>query len=280
MGPGPSRSPDNSLDVLLQPFHFSAGAMKLLAIDTSTETLSVAVQAGLGEAARVFSHQAVGGAHASAQLIGVVQALLREAGVPLRELDAIAYGAGPGAFTGLRTACAVAQGLGFGAGVPLLPVNTLLAVAEEARLSAQRPLAQPDASWQVLTLLDARMGEVYAAHAHWDGRHWATLDDVQVVPPEQVRALYRGSWPDALAGNALTAYGAQLLPELLALPRIAAAPTATALLRLAPALRAAGAAVPAHEAGLHYIRDKVAQTTAEREAARRTVSENSHGAAD
>lgn len=246
--------------------------MKLLAIDTSTETLSVAVQAGAGEAARVFTHQAAGGAQASARLIGVVQALLREAGVPLRALDAIAYGAGPGAFTGLRTACAVAQGLGFGAGVPLLPVNTLLAVAEDARLSTQRPPVRPDAPWQVLALLDARMGEVYAAHAHWDGRRWAALDDVQVAPPEQVRALHGGAWPDALAGNAFAAHGAQLLPEHPALPRIAAAPSAAAMLRLAPALLAVGAAVPAHEAGLHYVRDKVAQTTAEREAARRSAS--------
>lgn len=246
--------------------------MNLLAIDTSTETLFVAVQHGAGESMRVLAHQGAGGAQASAQLVDAVLALLREAGVPLRELDAIVYGAGPGAFTGLRTACAVAQGLGFGAGVPLLPVSTLLAVAEDARLSAQRPPARPDAPWQVLALVDARMGEVYAAHAHWDGRRWSALADVQVVPPEAVRALHGGVWPDALVGNAFAAYGARLLPEHPALPRIAAAPSAAALLRLAPALLAAGAAVPAHEAGLHYIRDKVAQTTAEREAAKLPAS--------
>ncbi|RZL04754.1 MAG: tRNA (adenosine(37)-N6)-threonylcarbamoyltransferase complex dimerization subunit type 1 TsaB, partial [Rubrivivax sp.] len=101
----------------------------LLAFDTSTSELSVAVTAR----GQVWEHTGPGGAQASSTLIPTVQALLRDAGVTLAELDAIAFGRGPGSFTGLRTACAVAQGLGFGADVPLLPVDTLLAVAEDAR---------------------------------------------------------------------------------------------------------------------------------------------------
>src|SRR4051794_16897671 len=102
---------------------------KILAFDTSTETLSIALTDGR----QTWQHTGAGGAKASAALIPAVLALLAEAGLRLAELDAIAFGAGPGSFTGLRTACSVAQGLAFGADVPVLPVDTLLAVAEEAR---------------------------------------------------------------------------------------------------------------------------------------------------
>jgi len=101
--------------------------VKLLAFDTSTETLSIAVGAGAGRP--VLETSRPGGAQASAALIPAIQDLLRQAGLALEELDAIAFGRGPGSFTGLRTATAVAQGLGFGAGVPVLPIDTLLAVA-------------------------------------------------------------------------------------------------------------------------------------------------------
>ena len=124
---------------------------RLLAFDTSTEHLSVAVLHG----ERLLAHNGVGGAQASTTLLPLIQQLLGEAGLALAELDAIVFGRGPGSFTGLRTACSVAQGLAFGADVPLLPVDTLLAVAEEARhaFGAQ----------QVVAVLDARMDQLYAA---------------------------------------------------------------------------------------------------------------------
>uniref|UniRef100_UPI0007823042 tRNA (adenosine(37)-N6)-threonylcarbamoyltransferase complex dimerization subunit type 1 TsaB n=2 Tax=Variovorax TaxID=34072 RepID=UPI0007823042 len=125
---------------------------KLLAFDTSTEHLSVAVRHG----DRVLAHSGVGGAQASSTLLPLIRELLADAGLALAELDAIVFGRGPGSFTGLRTACSVAQGLAFGAKVPLLPVDTLLAVADEARhaFGAQR----------VVAVLDARMDQLYAAH--------------------------------------------------------------------------------------------------------------------
>ena len=105
-------------------------ATKFLAFDTSTDRLSIAVTDG----ARVWQHSGAGGAQASSTLIPAILALLAEAGLQLGELDAIAFGRGPGSFTGLRTACAVAQGLAFGArqgaGMPVLPIDTLMAVAE------------------------------------------------------------------------------------------------------------------------------------------------------
>lgn len=234
-----------------------AAEPRLLAFDTSTEYLSVAVQHG----ARVWTHSGAGGAQASAALIPACLDLLAQAGLSLAGLDAIVFGRGPGAFTGLRTACAVAQGLAFGAGVPVLPVDTLHAVAEAARVQLA-PAAQ--AGLRVLALLDARMDEVYSAAYAWDGRLWQARAELAVGRPETVFL------PDAapgwvLAGNAFTAYGQRLPPGV---PQVEALPQAEALLRLAPALLAAGQAVPAEQAMPRYIRDKVAQTTEERAAAK------------
>ena len=243
--------------------------MNLLAFDTSTDTLSVAVQHGAG----LWQHSAPGGAQASAALIPTVRALLAQAGLSFDTLDAIVFGRGPGSFTGLRTACAVAQGLALGArqgrGVPVLPIDTLLAVAEEAR--------HQHGCTQLVAALDARMDEVYVAHYRWSDEssgnggsagQWDCTLPAHLSAPEAVQVP--PGW--ALAGNAAGVYGARLAAhthhEGRAAPVFAALPTATALLRLAPALLAAGQAVPARAALPLYIRDKVAQTTAERAAAR------------
>ena len=154
-----------------------------LAFDTSTDVLSLAVARG----EQVWTQTLPGGAQASSGLIPAVLALLAEADMSLASLDAIVFGRGPGSFTGLRTACAVAQGLAFGADVPVLPVDTLLAVAEEARWAqVQTGALLPDAELTVLALLDARMDEVYSAACHWDGQHWTALGPLQVCKPEQI----------------------------------------------------------------------------------------------
>jgi tRNA threonylcarbamoyladenosine biosynthesis protein TsaB len=230
---------------------FAVQPVKLLAFDTSTETLSIAVSAG--EGAPLREHTAAGGPQASATLIPAIERLLAEAGLSLAQLDAIAFGRGPGSFTGLRTAAAVAQGLGFGAGVPVLPIDTLLAVAEEARAQA--------GAERVVALLDARMDEVYfAVYEHRDG-HWITHVAPALGRPETV--LVPAGF--ALAGNALDLHASRLPADA---PRVAALPSARALLRLAPAaLAAAGSHAPAQALPL-YIRDKVAQTTEERAADR------------
>ena len=231
-------------------------ARQWLAFDTSTEVLSIGVAAN----GRTDVRTQAGGAQASAALIPTAMDMLAQAGVGLPQLDAIVFGRGPGSFTGLRTACAVAQGLAFGADIPVLPVDTLLAVAEEARGLA----GVNDQPLTVLVLLDARMDEVYSAAYDWDGQRWTVRQPLQVLAPQRVLA------PDAhrllLAGNAFEAYGERLPAG----ERVQALPTAAALLRLAPALFAAGQAVPAEQAMPLYIRDKVAQTTAERAAAKAT----------
>ena len=213
---------------------------KLLAFDTSTETMFIALTDGQ----QTWQHTSEGGAKTSAALIPAILALLKEADLTLQQLDAIVFGRGPGSFTGLRTACSVAQGLAFGAGgIQVLPVDTLLAVAEEARFSI--------GSEKIQSVLDARMGEVYAASYIYNNGIWAANSEIQLFKPDQllVEAGFR------LAGNCLDDAN-----------RINALPTATAMLRLAPSLLAAGLAVPADQALPLYVRDKVAQTTAERQA--------------
>jgi tRNA threonylcarbamoyladenosine biosynthesis protein TsaB len=242
-----------------------------LAFDTSTDVLSLAVARG----EQVWTQTLPGGAQASSGLIPAVLALLAEADMPLASLDAIVFGRGPGSFTGLRTACAVAQGLAFGADVPVLPVDTLLAVAEEARWAQlQAGALLPDAALTVQALLDARMDEVYSAAYRWEPTHGSVPGSShgrwQEAAPLQVGAPEKLHMPNDLvvlqAGNAFAAYGERLPPAAPGGLRCEAMPTAAALLRLAPALWAQGLAVPAEQAMPLYIRDKVAHTTAEREA--------------
>ncbi len=235
--------------------------LKLLAFDTSTDRLSIALTDGT----RVWAHSGPGGAQASTSLIPAILALLGEAGLSLDVLDAIVFGRGPGSFTGLRTACAVAQGLAFGArqgaGVPVLPVDTLMAVAEEARWLAGTADAAPG-PWRVTALLDARMDEMYVQTFEFHGDGCRPLGICELVRPE---ALQPDPASDCFAGNVFTVYAARLPDALPVARQREALPTATALLRLAPALIAAGQCVDAALALPLYVRDKVALTTEERE---------------
>ena len=237
--------------------------MKLLAFDTSTELMSIAVQRGGGESvATVWQHTAPGGAQTSAHLIPAIQGLMAQANLKFEQLQAIVFGCGPGSFTGLRTACSVAQGLAFGADVPVLPIPTLLALAEEARYQHAPHLAP----WQVWALLDARMDEMYAACYEFDGSKWNEIVGGSLIRPEDLD----GGVSAALAGNVFAVYGSRLpaspggIHQPRAMDRLEALPTAAALLRLAPSLLAAGGALPADQALPLYIRDKVAKTTLER----------------
>lgn len=238
--------------------------MNLLAFDTSTEMMSVAVQRTLDGVRQGWQHSAPGGALTSANLIPAIQRLMAQAGLQFGQLDAIAFGCGPGSFTGLRTACSVAQGLAFGANIPVLPIDTLLAVAEEARWQHAAALER----WQVLALLDARMDEMYAARYVFNSGQWRQLEGQRLIHPEEL--VCEADW--TLAGNVFAVYGARLptpfasfLAASLA-QRVEALPSASAMLRLAPALLAAGGAVRADQALPLYIRDKVAKTTVERAA--------------
>ena len=231
-------------------------AMKLLAFDTSTELMSVAVQRTVSGVCQTWQHSGEGGAKTSIQLIPVIQDLMRQADLQFGELDAIAFGRGPGSFTGLRTACSVAQGLAFGAQLKVLPIDTLLALAEEARFQ----FAPTQDRYQVTALLDARMDEMYLADYAFRGGQWAQSGNYELIRPEALQ----GDAQRLLAGNVFASYAARLPAALT--QRFNALPTATALLRLAPALLAGGAALEPAQALPLYLRDKVAQTTLERAA--------------
>jgi tRNA threonylcarbamoyladenosine biosynthesis protein TsaB len=240
--------------------------LRLLALDAATETVHLALVDGDRRSTLALS----GGAQASATLLPAIQRLLADHGLVPAQLQAIAFGRGPGAFTGLRSACAVAQGLALGLARPLLALDTLAAVAESAW--------QRGGVERVWTALDARMGEIYAA------RWWrAGPGDWRA---ERAAALFSpGSLAEAIAAEpALLAGNALALPEMQAALQATAgaatalpgwpeaAPDGAALAALAQAAWARGERLDPALALPLYVRDKVAQTTAEREATRRAAA--------
>ena len=214
--------------------------MRLLALETSSIACSVAVEAASAVYAR---HEEIERAHTSL-ILPMVDEALREAGVELVELDAIAFGAGPGSFTGVRIAVAIAQGLGAAADVPLVGVSSLAAVAQA--------LVDPAAGRQVLVAQDARMNEVYVGrYACEAGVVRALLPDALIVPGELPA-------PDrwVLAGDAwerLGLVGARSGDEYSGVT----APNARHLLPIARELVEAGHAVAAEAAEPCYLRDSV-----------------------
>jgi tRNA threonylcarbamoyladenosine biosynthesis protein TsaB len=186
----------------------------------------------------------------------MVQELLAEAGIRLADCDVVAFGAGPGSFTGVRTACGVAQGLAFGSELPVLPLVTLEAMAQACR-------ARTGAS-DVLAVLDARMGEVYWAQYHYDDG-WEIVCPPALCKPDEVA-------PQPVAGLAACGNGFAAYPEAFAGQALAngamadIVPHARELAQLAERAFAAGQAVPASQAQPLYLRNKVAYTFAERQA--------------
>ncbi|MFT7722908.1 MAG: tRNA (adenosine(37)-N6)-threonylcarbamoyltransferase complex dimerization subunit type 1 TsaB [Roseateles sp.] len=221
----------------------------LLALDSATDTMSLALVAP----GQTQLFEAAGGAQASARLLPEARALLARAGLALQALDGIAFGQGPGAFTGLRTACAVAQGLAFGLGKPVLAIDSLMLVAEDARAQG--------AGDDVWVAMDARIGEIYAARYRWAGGAWQVAEPPALYRPEALAAHW--GEPAAVAGTALAEYAAALGPVPRAWPQ--ARSRAAALGALALAAWQRGEARDAAEALPVYVRDKVALTTAERE---------------
>lgn len=221
--------------------------MQILALETSTESGSCA----LWQDGAVINRICPAGRSHSETLLPLVRELLIEGGTRVGELDAIAFDAGPGAFTGLRVACGAAQGLAVAAGLPLVAVGSLEAMALAS--GAER----------VLALLDARMGEVYSARYERRNDVFQLSGEIRVGPPAAID-LPGEAW--LACGNALTAYpelaerllssGLTLLPEIF--------PEATWVARLAAARFAAGQSIDPALAAPVYIRDKVAKTISER----------------
>lgn len=225
--------------------------MNILAFEASTRHLSVALWSA-GALLERSADVPNGGAE---RLLPWAGELIGEAGIALAQLDGIAFGAGPGGFTGLRLACGVAQGLAFGLDCPVVPVGSLAALA----------LASGDG--KVIACLDARMNEIYLAAYVVDG---ANVEEIMapIVGAGETATMPEGAgWRGA--GDGFSACGALLTARLgtrLVAVDATASPSAAAVARLAAPLLASGRGVAAAAAMPLYIRDKVALTTVERKA--------------
>ena len=223
---------------------------KILSIETSSELASAALLSDQ----QIIQRQTAGVLNHSQSILPMVQSLLQEAGIALIECDAIAFGSGPGSFTGVRTACGVVQGLAFGAGLPVIPVVTLLALAEADRYTT--------GTEHVLVAMDARMGEVYWAQYRYDinQRIWCTVIEPALCPPELVVPQHVDGL--GLVGNGFAAYAEQFTFNVESAQ--SAVPEASAVARLAQTEFAAGRFYPADQAQPLYLRNKIALTIEER----------------
>lgn len=226
--------------------------MKLLALDTATEWCTAALWL---DGDLVFREVHAGQKH-SDLLVPMIMALLDQTGLTLGRLDGIAYGMGPGSFTGLRIACGVTQGLALGAGLKVLGVSNLEALAEEARVR--------HGAEQVVACLDARMNEVYAGLYQRQGDTWQALAGPVVCPPEAAPRPEAGDWFGAGSGFAAYPALAARLAGRLGGSDGGVLPHARAIARLAAPRFARGEGQPAEAAEPLYIRDKVALKICER----------------
>lgn len=218
----------------------------ILAIETSSDLASAA----LLHNGRLLARDSAGVQTHSQSVLPMVQQLLAEAGMPLSQCDAIAFGAGPGSFTGVRTACGVAQGLAFGAELPVVPVVTLQAMAQACR---ERCGAD-----DVLVMLDARMEEVYWAQYRFDNG-WQTV----TAPALASASTVATSGAVTACGNGLLAYASALADKGFTVCE-SIVPHAAQVATLAQQELLAGSSIHAREARPIYLRNKVALTTAER----------------
>lgn len=223
--------------------------MRVLALDTSTEFLSLAVFADGALSVRDVH----AGQRHSELTLPLLGDLLSEMELSLHDFDGIAFGQGPGSFTGVRIACGIAQGLAFGAELPVVGISTLLALAAQADGPA------------VMACLDARMGEVYFAAYHRDGDNWHTVSDAGLYAPQNLPQLDGNAWVGLgngfkIADGAIAKHYAHQLRAV----EDDKLPHAREIAILGARAFAEGKGVPAWEAAPLYVRDKVALKTCER----------------
>ncbi|EFF76706.1 bifunctional tRNA (adenosine(37)-N6)-threonylcarbamoyltransferase complex dimerization subunit type 1 TsaB/ribosomal protein alanine acetyltransferase RimI [Achromobacter piechaudii] len=248
--------------------------LNLLALETSSSRCGVALLRTVDGRLEVITREHEGSQEHAERLLPMANELLAESGLAPTALHAVAFGQGPGGFTGLRVACGVAQGMGLGLGIPVLPVVSHQAVA------AQVPGAGPADA--IVVALDARMNEVYlAVYRRTDSDSsedsgWEVLQAPLLIAAAEVvpwTAHHLAGWSEAagqalrpvLAGDAWDAYASEMTP-LAGWTRAAEAlrPEAASVARLARLGWLRGEALPPEEAAPLYVRDKVAFTTAER----------------
>jgi len=222
----------------------------ILAIETSTELASAALLHG----DELIARESLGVQTHSETILPMVQQLLAQAGIALSRCDAIAFGAGPGSFTGVRTACGVVQGLAFGGDLPVIPVVTLEAMAQAC-------LEVTQAS-EVLAILDARMGEVYWAQYRYQADGWTAVTEPTLSAAIHVQAQGHVQ----ACGNGLTAYAADFASQAFAAAGLALLmPHAAQVATLGRRAFSQGKTIGLQDAQPLYLRNKVALTTAERQ---------------
>lgn len=222
--------------------------MNLLSFDTSTEFLSVCVSVN----GQRFSRDALAQQQHSAWILPWIQSLLAEAGITLAEVDAIAFGNGPGGFTGLRIGAGVAQGLALGANKPLIPVTSLLALAQET--GADR----------VIACLDARMQQVYLAAYERQAGQWSEVIAPGLFDLNALPNVEGGDWVAIGSGfDHFEAVGQHFAAQLVDTLKDRF-PHANPIAELAAERLTRGETVGPADVELLYLRDKVAQTIAER----------------
>lgn len=220
----------------------------ILAIETSADLASAALlhngAVTVRESAGVVNH--------SQTILPMVQALLNDAGIALSACDALAFGSGPGSFTGVRTACGIAQGLAFGADMPLLPIVTLQALAQSCH--------EQSGANDVLAIVDARMGEVYWAQYRFAGE-W----QIVIAPTLSVAAEVAPIGDVLACGNGLKAYESDFSARAFFTMQWAhLVPHAAQVATLGAHAFVQGLGVTAAAAEPLYLRNKVALTTSER----------------
>lgn len=223
--------------------------MKLLALDTSTENCSLALWLD-GE---VMLREVLAGQRHSELVLPMLKTLLAEAGASLSQLDGIVFGEGPGSFTGLRIGCGIAQGLAFGADLPVVGISTLLALAEAAP------------GGRVIACLDARIGEIYHAAYEKRGGIWEAVSGPNLCYAHEAPELRGDGWIGI--GSGFAEYGDALRNRYLGQlgeVRGEAFPHAREMARLAAPLLERGQGMDAALAAPQYIRNKVALKMGER----------------
>lgn len=223
--------------------------MKLLALDTATEACSAALLID-GE---LISRYVLAPREHAHTIIPMMDELLAEAGLVLSQLDAIAFGRGPGSFTGVRVAASLTQGVAYGAGLPVIPVSTLATLAQ-ATMTEQ-------GSEHILAAIDARMQEVYWAEYHQDAEgHAILVGDEQVIPPAEVPLPTGSNYSGTGSGWATYADElGQRLGDVVTQTQPDALPQAHYVAQLAAVYHAQGYTVEATAALPVYLRDQVAK---------------------
>jgi len=229
--------------------------MNLLAIDTATEACSAALLVG----DRMIERSEIAPRRHAELILPMIESLLAEAGISRRQIDGIAVGRGPGAFTGVRLAISVAQGLALGLDVPVVPVSSLAALAQDVPMQHDTP---------ILAVIDARMGEIYAGTFQRGANGLVEALGAESVGPAQQLVLPPGErW--SVVGSGWSAYRELLMTLLPTEPRWCDStrfPQAHAIALLAAPQFAAGHALAPELALPVYLRDKVALTLEEQRA--------------